>query len=88
MPNHKSAEKRARQNVKRRVRNMAISSAVRTTVKKTRKVISEGNKEEAQLALRETSKALLTSVSKGVLHKNSAARKQSRLAKQVNKLGK
>lgn len=88
MPNHKSADKRARQNVKRRVRNMAISSAVRTIVKKTRKVISEGKKEEAQTALKETSKALLSSVSKGVLHKNSAARKQSRLALQVNKLGK
>jgi small subunit ribosomal protein S20 len=67
---------------------MAISSAVRTIVKKTRKVISEGKKEEAQTALKETSKALLSSVSKGVLHKNSAARKQSRLALQVNKLGK
>jgi small subunit ribosomal protein S20 len=67
---------------------MAISSAVRTIVKKTRKVISEGKKEEAQTVLKEASKALLSSVTKGVLHKNSAARKQSRLARQVNKLGK
>ena len=88
MPNHKSADKRARQNVKRKLRNMAIRSTVRTVVKKTRETISEGKKDEAQTALKAASKALLSSVSKGVSHKNSAARKQSRLALQVNKLGK
>ncbi len=88
MPNHKSADKRARQNVKRKLRNMAIRSTVRTVVKKARETISEGKKDEAQTALKEASKALLSSVTKGVLHKNSAARKQSRLALQVNKLGK
>lgn len=88
MPNHKSAEKRAKQNVKRKERNMAVRSAARTVVKKTREAIASSKKDDAVAALKETSKTLLSSVSKGVLHKNNAARRISRLARQINKLGK
>ncbi len=87
MPNHKSAIKRVRQNRKKNLRNKIIRSTGRTTVKKVREAIDAGNKEDAQKALLEVTKILHTSVTKGSLHRNNAARRISRLALQVNKLG-
>ncbi len=86
MPNHKSAYKRARQNIKRRSRNMAIRSTVRTTVKKVRAAIGAGNKEAALNALKSAVASLDCSVSKGVHHFNNASRRVSRLARQVNRM--
>jgi len=84
--NHPSALKRMRQNEKRRIRNRSIRSRVKTEVKKVLKAIEEKNVEEAQLALRRATSVIHRSVSKGVYHRNTAARKISRLARKVNLL--
>jgi len=86
VPNHKSAEKRDRQNKKKGARNMAVRSEARTTVKKVREAIDAGNKEDAQTALRAATAMLHSSASKGVVHKNNASRRISRLALLVNKM--
>lgn len=75
MPHSKSAAKRVRQNEKKRLRNKAVKSHVRTMIKK---VMESENKEEA---LKKAYSALDKAVKKGVIHKNAAARKKSRLAK-------
>ena len=84
MANHKSAEKRARQNIKRRVRNAAIKSSLRTTTKRLITAIQSGEKEAAVELLKTTCREWDKSVSKNVTHANTAARKKSRLAKKVN----
>ncbi|HEY8515678.1 MAG TPA: 30S ribosomal protein S20 [Candidatus Binatia bacterium] len=87
MANHPSAEKRHRQSVKRAARNQAIRSRVRTAVKKLRGTVAGGDAEQAKSMLPKVASTLDKAVSKGVLHKNAAARRISRLAKQVAKLG-
>lgn len=86
MPNHKSAAKRVRQNKKRRERNRAIRSALRTQIKKLRAAIAAGNKDLCLELLNPTISKIDKAVSKGVLHKNTAARYKSRLTTQINKL--
>ncbi|MEW6586552.1 MAG: 30S ribosomal protein S20 [Nitrospirota bacterium] len=76
--------KRARQAEKRNLRNKAVKSAVKTVVKKTESAIASGNKEEAAKELALAIKALTRAASKGVVHKNTASRKISRLTKQAN----
>ena len=84
MPNHKSAIKRVRQNEKRRIRNRRVTSATRTFIKKVRSALEAGNVEDAKAALPEAVKALDKAVTKGVMHRNSASRKISRLTVAVN----
>ncbi len=86
MPNHKSAIKRVRQNEKRRLRNRHIMSTTRTYIKAVRAAIDGGNAEAAREALPKAVNALNASVTKGVIHRNQAARKISRLTKAVNAL--
>jgi len=86
LANHKSALKRHRQSEKRRVRNAAIKSTVRSAVKKTRLAIAESKAEEAGASLSVTTRLLDRAVSKGIIHKNNAARKISRLTKQANSI--
>ncbi len=86
MANHKSALKRHRQSEKRRIRNSAIRSTVRGAIKKTRQAISGLKAEEAAASLATATRLLDKAVSKGVLHRNNAARKISRLTRQVNAL--
>jgi len=86
MANHPSAEKRHRQSVKRAARNQAVRSEVRTEVKKLRTTVTGGDGAKAKAELAKVSSTLDRAVSKGVLHKNNAARRISRLAKQVAKL--
>lgn len=86
MPHHKSAEKRLRQAEKRTVINRARVSRVRTFVKKVESAIETGDKEAAQSAFRLAQPELHRATSKGVLHKNTAARKLSRLAARINGL--
>jgi small subunit ribosomal protein S20 len=83
MANHPSAEKRHRQSIKRTARNQAVRSRVRTAVKKLRGLISGGDKERASQELAAVSGSLDRAVAKGVLHRNAASRRISRLAKQV-----
>lgn len=86
MANHKSAKKRSRQTVVKNARNTAQRSAVKTIVKKTREAIAEGNKESASTLLVTAQKLLSRLAKNNIIKANSAARKTSRLASQINKL--
>jgi len=86
MPNIKSAEKRMKQNEKRRLRNASQKSALRTAVKAAEVAASANDVNQAKEALLTATKKLDKAVSKGLIHKNAAARKKSRLAKKVNEL--
>lgn len=84
MANHPSAEKRYRQNLKRRERNRQAKGAVRTVVKRVVELAESGKDEAAAEQLREATKLLDKAAIHGVLHKNNARRKISRLQKKVN----
>jgi small subunit ribosomal protein S20 len=86
MPHHKSAEKRLRQTEKRTAINRARLSRVRTFVKKVESAIATGDKAAAQSALQLAQPELHRATTKGVLHKNTVARKLSRLATRINAL--
>ncbi len=83
MANIKSQIKRNRQNEVRRMRNKSVNSALKTTVKKVDVAAAAGEPTDELFKAAQTS--IDTAVSKGVLHKKTAARKKSRLAKRVNK---
>ena len=87
MPNHKSAIKRVRQNEKRRLRNRHVMSTTRTLLKRVRNAIDNADVGEAQEALPSAVNALNRAVTKGIMHRNQASRKISRLTIAVNKLG-
>lgn len=87
MPNIKSAIKRVKVSEKRRLRNASQKSALRTAVKAAETAIT-GNAESAQEALVLAAKKLDKAASKGLIHKNAANRKKSRLAKKLNALAK
>lgn len=86
MANTKSAAKKARQDVRRNAVNRARVSRIRTTVKKVEEAIATGDKGQAQQALKAAQPELHASVNKGYLHRNTVARKLSRLSKRVNAL--
>ena len=86
MATHKSAEKRLRQTERRTAINRARISRVRTFVKKVESAIETGDKEAAQAAFRLAQPELHRATTKGVLHKNTVARKLSRLATRINAL--
>jgi len=83
MANHKSAKKRIRQSEKRRVRNQAAQTKMKTLIKK---VHTASEKATAEVSLKEAVSFIDKSVTKGRLHKNTAARKKSSLTRHVNKL--
>ena len=89
MPNHKSAEKRVRQNEKRRDINRSNRTRLRTSIKKLRALLA-GNPstEEATAMLPRTISTIDKAVQKGVLHRNAAARYKSRLTTRVNQTAK
>jgi small subunit ribosomal protein S20 len=84
MANHQSALKRQRQNEKRRLHNRVWRSRARTFVKKARESITSTNTENAVEATREAIKELDKAASKGVIHRRNAARRKSRLMRQLN----
>ena len=86
MANIKSAKKRILVSQKEAERNQAIKSGVKTAVKKVRVAIEQGNKEEAAKALLAATSAIDKAESKGIIKKNTASRKVSRLAQAVNKM--
>lgn len=86
MANIKSAIKRNKQNEKRRQHNRVFRGRARTYIKYARESFNEGTAEEAQAALLEAISALDKAAAKGVIHKNNAARRKSRLVRQYNKL--
>jgi small subunit ribosomal protein S20 len=83
MAHHQSAKKRIRRNEKRRVINHARISRVRTFVKKVETAIASGSQDAAQDALKLAQPEMHRGVSRGVLHKNTVARKLSRLSKRI-----
>ena len=84
MPNNASAEKRMRQEQKRRLHNRMVKSIVKTNVTKARQALASGVESEA--AVRAAVSELDRAAKKGVIHKNNAARRKSRLMKQLNAL--
>ncbi len=84
MAQHKSAKKRIRQTVRRTAINRARTSRVRTYLKKVEQAISGGDKDVAREALRVAQPELMRGVTKGIIHRNNAARKMSRLTARVN----
>lgn len=86
MATHKSALKRHRQNQKRRLRNKIIRSQLKTSVKSYVTAIESKDKAAAQEAAKAAISTISKTASKGVIHKKTASRKISRLAKKVNTL--
>ena len=86
MANHKSAKKRIRRNASRAEVNGARRSRIRTFIKKVQMAISTGNAEDAKTALQNAQPEVQRGVAKGILHKNTAARKLSRLSSRVKAL--
>ena len=86
MPNLKSAAKRMRIEQKRRARNRAVKSAVKTFINKAqRAIVVEPGADATTEALRQAISQLDRAATKGVLHKNNVARRKSRLMKRLNK---
>jgi small subunit ribosomal protein S20 len=86
MPHHKSAEKRLRQAEKRTAVNHSRLSRVRTFVRKVETAINSGDKTAAQSAFEAAQPELHRATTKGVMHRNTVARKLSRLASKINTL--
>ena len=87
MANTPQAKKRIRRNARRADINHARISRIRTFMKQVESAIASGKKKEATEALRQAQPEIARGVARGVLHKNTAARKFSRLAKRVAALG-
>jgi len=85
MPNIKSAIKRVLTNDKRRLRNASQKSALRTAVKAFETAAVGSNVDSAKVALINATKKIDKAATKGLIHKNTANRKKSRLAKMLNK---
>ncbi|MDR2517487.1 MAG: 30S ribosomal protein S20 [Spirochaetaceae bacterium] len=83
-----SAEKRHRQSEERRIRNKAAKSAVKTSVRKLETLVRGKNPDGAETALKDMIKKLDTAAGKGIIKKNAAARKKSRMQRLFNTLKK
>lgn len=79
-----SAKKRIRQSIKRRARNRARKELIKDSVKGFLGALGSGDAKKAQEALSSTASRLMKVASKGTIHKNTAARKRSRLARKLN----
>ena len=86
MANSLSARKRARQSEKHRLRNASQRSHVRTTIKRVLAAITAGDKAAAEVAYKAAVPAIDRSVSKGLMHRNKAARHKSRMNKHIRAL--
>ena len=87
MPNIKSAKKRVLIAEARNARNKAEKSALKTAIKKFEAVAAEGNRTEADGAYKVAVKKVDQAVARGVLHKNTAARRKSAMTLKLNKIG-
>ena len=86
MANHKSALKRARQSEIRRLRNKGYKTRVKNIVKEVQRAAEANAPEEAQASFVKAVSTIQKTASKGVIHRNTAARKISRLARRVNQI--
>jgi len=87
MPQHKSAKTRLRRNARRNEINTARTSTMRTAIRAAREAIAKGDVAAATEQLSKTTAAVQKGVSKGMLKKNTASRRVSRLAKALKKVG-
>ena len=87
MANSPQAKKRARQNEARFQVNKARRSRIRTFLRKVEEAITSGDKDAASAALRDAQPEIMRGVTKGVYHKNTVARKMSRLSARVKAIG-
>ena len=87
MANTPQAKKRIRRNARRELVNHSRISRIRTFIKAVESAVAAGQKDEAAEALRKAQPEMARGVARGVLHKNTASRKFSRLAKRVAALG-
>ncbi|MBM4235698.1 MAG: 30S ribosomal protein S20 [Firmicutes bacterium] len=84
MPNIKSAEKRVRQNVKRELRNRRTKSMLKKSIRRFEESLQGGDMEEAKVTLNAAVRQIDRAATRGVVHKNNAARKKSRLSRIFN----
>lgn len=87
MANTPQAKKRIRRNDRRAEINGARVGRIRTFIKQVESALTSGNKAEAEAAMKKVQPELARGVAKGIVHKNTAARKYSRLTKRVTALG-
>ena len=85
MRKNKSAIKRARQAEERRLRNSHVKTTMKTYVKRATAALEENDKEHIEISFREAVSKISRAASRGVIHKNNAARKIARLSKKVGK---
>ena len=88
LPNIKSSERSVKTDAERRARNFAVKSTIRTVSRKVVESVAAGNSDEAQALMVKASRTIDKAAAKGVVHKNSAARRKSRLALKLNALAK
>lgn len=88
MPHKRSAYKELRKAKKRHVRNISIKSELKTSIKKFESLLTDKKIDEAKTYLKKLASDIDKAVSKGMLHKNSASRKNSRLTKRLASLSK
>ncbi len=86
MATHKSAMKRARQNEVRRLRNKNYRTRSKNVIKEVRTAIADNSADQARESFKHSVSVIQKSASKGVIHKNTAARKISRLSRRINQL--
>ena len=86
MATHKSTIKRAKQNEAKRLRNMSSKTKTKKAVKDVRAAVAENSEDKAGENLKKAASIIQKTASKGVIHKKKAARKISRLARQVNQI--
>ncbi|GHV07548.1 30S ribosomal protein S20 [Clostridia bacterium] len=87
MPNIKSAEKRVLVNASKAARNRVEKSALKTSIKKVSAAVAEGERASAVPVYQSAQSSIDRAAAHGLIHKNTAARRKSRLARQINKLG-
>ena len=86
MPNIKSAKKRVKVNRAKALKNRMSKSYLKTTIKKVDAALADEHRELADIEYRTAAKTIDRAVSKGILHKNTAARRKSRLTRRINAL--
>lgn len=81
MPNIRSAAKRARQNIKREMHNRRVKSMLKTSIRRFEESLQSGDHEDARVRLHAAVRQIDKATAKGILHRNNAARKKSRLSR-------
>jgi len=84
LANTASAAKRARQSEKRRIRNRLVRTRMRNSVKRARLALDASDREAAEAIVRQACRELDKAAQKGIIHRNTAARTKSRLARKLN----